>query len=53
MKKFKNRQHPSRFDIVGHKEALKIWCDSLFKRSFIDEARQVIFEYIEHFCPNV
>ncbi len=33
MKKFKNHQCPCRkyrFDIVGHKKALKIWGDSLF-----------------------
>ncbi len=36
MKKFKNRQRPRRkyrFDIVGHKKALKIWWDSPFKGS--------------------
>ncbi len=35
MKKFKNHQHPRRkyrFDIVGHKKALKFWCDSPFKK---------------------
>ncbi len=35
MKKFKNHQRPRikyRFDIVGHKKALKIWWDSPFKR---------------------
>jgi hypothetical protein len=34
MKKFKNHQRPRikyRFDIVGHKKALKIWWDSPFK----------------------
>ncbi len=34
MKKFKNHQRPLRkyrFDIVGHKKALKIWWDSPFK----------------------
>ncbi len=34
MKKFKNHQRPCRkyrFDIVGHKKALKIWWDSPFK----------------------
>jgi hypothetical protein len=34
MKKIKNRQRPRRkyrFDIVGHKKALKIWWDSTFK----------------------
>ncbi len=33
MKKFKNHQRPRRkyrFDIVGHKKALKIWWDSPF-----------------------
>ncbi len=36
MKKFKNHQRPRRkyrFDIVGHKKALKIWWDSPFKLS--------------------
>jgi hypothetical protein len=35
MKKFKNHQRPRRkyrFDIVSHKKALKIWCDSPFKQ---------------------
>jgi hypothetical protein len=35
MKKFKNHQCPRRkyrFDIIGHKNALKIWWDSPFKR---------------------
>jgi hypothetical protein len=34
MKQFKNHQRPRRkyrFDIVGHKKALKIWYDSPFK----------------------
>ncbi len=34
MKKFKNHQRPRRkykFNIVGHKKALKIWWDSPFK----------------------
>jgi hypothetical protein len=34
MKKFKNLQRPRRkyrFNIVGHKKALKIWWDSPFK----------------------
>ncbi len=34
MKKFQNHQCPHqkcRFDIVGHKKAYKIWCDSPFK----------------------
>ncbi len=34
MKKFKNHQRPRRkyrFNIVGHKKALKIWSDSPFK----------------------
>jgi hypothetical protein len=34
MKKFKNHQRPRReyrFDIVGHKKALKIWWDGTFK----------------------
>ncbi len=36
MKKFKNHQRPRRkyrFDIVGHKKALKIWWDSPFKKT--------------------
>jgi hypothetical protein len=36
MKKFKNHQRPRRkyrFDIIGHKKALKIWWDSPFKGS--------------------
>jgi hypothetical protein len=36
MKKFKNHQRPRRkyrFDIVGHKKALKIWRESPFKRT--------------------
>jgi hypothetical protein len=35
MNNFKNRQRPRRkyrFDIVGHKKALKIWCDSPFNK---------------------
>ncbi len=35
MKKIINHQHPRkeyRFDIVGHKKALKIWLDSTFKQ---------------------
>ncbi len=34
MKKFKNHQRPRRkyrFNVVGHKKALKIWWDSPFK----------------------
>jgi hypothetical protein len=34
MKKFKNHQRPRRkyrFNIIGHKKALKIWWDSPFK----------------------
>jgi hypothetical protein len=34
MKKFKNHKRPRkkyRFDIVGHKKALKIWWDSPFQ----------------------
>ena len=37
MKKFKNHQRPRRkyrFDIVGHKKALKIWWDSPFNTGF-------------------
>jgi hypothetical protein len=36
LKIFENHQHPRRkyrFDIVGHKKALKIWCDSPFKNA--------------------
>jgi hypothetical protein len=36
MKKFKNHQRPRRkyrFDILGNKNALKIWWDSPFKLS--------------------
>ncbi len=56
MKKFKNHQHPGRkyrFDIVGHKKALKIWWDNPFKCCkylFLLMYESLI---IPHLCMNV
>jgi hypothetical protein len=53
MKKFKNHQRPRRkyrFDIVGHKKALKIWWDSPFKLHILSKENDKFIsnKYIFH-----